>query len=148
MDFIIAPSSGKIILISEYKGYTQISTFLGLRDDHKQYVPLDGECDAVIYKPGRFHIAYILQKSNYNERSTTIFNTTIGQITVVQIAGLIARRIINNAVIGNGYKQGEIYGEILLGSRVDILFPSGKINVMVANGDRLTGGLTNIASIK
>jgi len=142
---ILSPSAGRVIEVKKERGHYHVSIFLAVWDNHSQFIPYDCECIRVTYKPGEFHMAHILGKSDKNERSQTVFNAAFGMFVVTQIAGLVARRIINHCKRGSKYKKGTEYGEILLGSRVDITLPEKGITINVKKGELITGAKTVIA---
>ena len=114
-----------------------------------QYVPYGGIVRKKMYKKGQFNMVYFLNKSQYNERMVTIFDTHIGAITVSQIAGLTTRRIHNFSRPLQIMKKGEHLGFICFGSRVDMLIPANENIKMAVNvGERLVGGETVIAYTK
>lgn len=152
MSNILAPSYGKVIEVKTESGtngvyYWHISTFLSPLDNHTQFIPVKCECTGMLYKQGEFHIAHMLGKSDKNERWETTFKADkLGHFVVTQIAGLIAKRIINKCKVGKQYYQADPYGEILLGSRVDITFTAKGVTVNVKKGDKLVGAQTVIAT--
>ena len=123
---------------------TRVSVFLNVFDVHVNRIPADGEVKKVVYRPGKFFNA-----SLDNERSTVLMklNGQASSVVFVQIAGLIARRIICKLVVGQNVKAGNIYGLIRFGSRVDIFLPPG-VAPLVSVGQRMIGGETVIADCK
>lgn len=127
--------------------YTRISIFLNVFDVHIQRLPADGIIKEVIYRPGKFLNACLDKASEDNERSSVLMETTGGQtIAFVQIAGLIARRIINDLKNGEKAVAGTRYGLIRFGSRVDIYLPSS-VAPLVCVGQRMIGGETVLADL-
>ncbi len=127
---------------------TRISIFLNIFDVHVQRIPANGTIKELVYRPGRFLNASLDKASEHNERSTTLIELKNGHmIGVVQIAGLIARRIINTLKEELDVKKGERYGLIRFGSRVDIYLPKG-ISPLVIEGQRMIGGETILANFK
>jgi phosphatidylserine decarboxylase len=116
--------------------YTRISVFLNIHNVHVQYAPLDGTIRSVVHKPGAFHLAYLFEKGELNERRVTTLDTRIGTVRVVQIAGLVARRTHPLVSPGDRVSQGDSLGLIKFGSRVDLWLPEG-FNVLVAPGQRV-----------
>ncbi|HEY1095818.1 MAG TPA: phosphatidylserine decarboxylase [Alphaproteobacteria bacterium] len=157
-DLIIAPADGmvsaieKVTLPQELNTestalVTRVSIFLNVFDVHVQRVPVSGTIKKVIYRPGKFINATLDKASDDNERSTVLMETTSGkQVAFVQIAGLIARRIINTLKADQAVTAGERYGLIRFGSRVDVYLPEG-INPHVIVGQRMIGGETIIADL-
>lgn len=154
---VISPADGIVSMIVEAplpteleeEGMrTRVSVFLNVFDVHIQRVPLDGEIKKVVYHPGKFLNASLDKASTDNERSSVLMQPTgfDGTVAFVQIAGLVARRIICKLTSGQAVKAGEIYGLIRFGSRVDIFLPKG-VNPMVSIGQRMIGGETVIADL-
>lgn len=128
---------------------TRVSIFLNVFDVHVNRVPVDGEVTKVVYHPGKFLSANLDKASLENERSTVLMKVR-GQdtsVAFVQIAGLVARRIICQLSAGQQVRAGEIYGLIRFGSRVDIYLPPGAAP-LVCVGQRAVGGETVIADLR
>lgn len=125
---------------------TRVSVFLNVFDVHVNRVPADGEITKVVYHPGKFLNASLDKASTDNERSTVLMKLKgrAHSIAFVQIAGLVARRIICKAEAGKTAQAGDIYGLIRFGSRVDIFLPQG-VAPLVCVGQRMVGGETVIA---
>lgn len=125
----------------------RVSVFLSVLDVHVQKVPLDGRVIAVAYRPGTFLSADLDKASEDNERNAMLLEATDGsRIGVVQIAGLLARRIVCDVGPGDEVAAGETYGLIRFGSRVDTYLPAGSA-VMVSVGQRAVGGETVLAEL-
>lgn len=149
-EFIVAPSDGVVKSVLRInKRVTHIAIYLNIFDAHVQWNPINGKVLSVRYKDGRFHPAYILDKSKYNERvETIIYNPMLNDtIKIVQIAGQLARRITTYVKPGDDLIRGELLGLIKLSSRVDLFLPSKKLNVLVKEGDRLLGNKTILGEI-
>ena len=148
---IVAPSDGIVKAINynkETDSYT-IIVFLNIFDQHHQYYPISGTISNTIYKEGKFHPAYLLEKSEYNERQDTYIITEYGeQIRVSQIAGQIARRIVNNSIQYSNVKQGEYMGMIKLSSRVDIEIPANNFVINVTPNTKIKALDTILATKK
>jgi phosphatidylserine decarboxylase len=124
---------------------TRISVFLSVFDVHVQRVPVTGEVLRVAYRPGAFLSADLDKASEDNERNSLLLRTVDGQeVVVVQIAGLIARRIVCQVAGGDKVLAGATYGLIRFGSRVDLYVPAGS-RVLVEPGQRTIGGETVLA---
>ncbi len=125
---------------------TRVSVFLNVFDVHVNRIPADGEIRKVVYHPGKFFNASLDKASTDNERSTVLMklNGHDSCIAFVQIAGLVARRIICKLAAGQQVRAGELYGLIRFGSRVDIFLPPG-VAPLVCVGQRMVGGETVIA---
>jgi phosphatidylserine decarboxylase len=125
----------------------RVSVFLSLLDVHVQRIPVAGAVLAVEYRPGRFLSADLDKASEDNERSALLLETPEGhRVGVVQIAGLLARRIICQVGPGEKVTAGQTYGLIRFGSRVDTYLPAGS-RVEVAVGQRTIGGETVLAAL-
>lgn len=125
----------------------RVSVFLSVLDVHTQRVPVDGRVSAVAYTPGVFLSADLDKASDDNERNAVLLERADGaRIAVVQIAGLLARRIVCDVAVGDEVAAGETYGLIRFGSRVDVYLPAGS-RVEVAVGQRTIGGETVLATL-
>ncbi|AHH93893.1 phosphatidylserine decarboxylase [Kutzneria viridogrisea] len=125
----------------------RISAFLNIFDVHVQRTPAQGEVRQVSYRPGKFLSADLDKASEDNERNTVVLHTPDGHdLVVVQIAGLIARRIVCTATEGDKVAAGQTYGLIRFGSRVDLYVPMGS-RVLVEPGQRTIGGETVLAEL-
>lgn len=149
---IIAPADGKVVVIKEVeeneylKGKAiQVSIFMSPINVHVNRNPINGEFTFSKYHPGKFLVAYHPKSSELNERTTiAIKHKKYGEIVFRQIAGLLARRIVNYAKKGDTAVRGEDFGFIKFGSRVDLFLPlDAKINVNLEQNVR--GGETILA---
>jgi phosphatidylserine decarboxylase len=126
----------------------RVSVFLSVLDVHVQRIPVDGRVRAVEYRPGTFLSADLDKASEDNERNAVLLETADGAlIGVVQIAGLLARRILCDVRPGDEVAAGETYGLIRFGSRGDTYLPPGS-RVTVAVGQRTIGGETVLARLR
>lgn len=155
---IVSPADGVVSMIvqaelpselEETGMRTRVSIFLNVFDVHVQRAPADGEIKKVVYHPGKFLNASLDKASTDNERSSVLMKMNEGGATIafVQIAGLVARRIICKLTAGQQVKAGELYGLIRFGSRVDIFLPEG-VQPLVCVGQSMIGGETVIADVK
>ncbi|WP_339864962.1 phosphatidylserine decarboxylase [Paremcibacter congregatus] len=127
---------------------TRISIFMNVFDVHVNRVPIDGTILKQVYTPGKFLNASLEKASVDNERHALLLKSkTDKEYAFVQIAGLVARRILCWAEDGKDYKAGERFGLIRFGSRVDVYLPKG-VHSMVAVGQRAVAGETVIANEK
>ena len=147
-DILVSPADGLITNISEHKegkkSYTKVSIFLSVFNVHIQRLPLSGQITKIDYIEGKFINATLDKASEENERLRLTLKSGSNVIYITQIAGLIARRIICYLKTNERVNQGERYGIIKFGSRVDIEFPSS-YNLMVSIGQQCIGGETIIA---
>jgi phosphatidylserine decarboxylase len=125
----------------------RVSVFLSLLDAHVQRAPVSGEVIAVQHRPGRFGSADLAAASAENERTSLRIRTPSGaEVVVVQIAGLLARRIVCDAQVGDKLSIGDTYGLIRFGSRLDTYLPAGAEPV-VKVGQRALAGETVLAEL-
>ena len=147
-DILVSPADGLITNISEYKegkkSYTKVSIFLSVFNVHIQRLPLSGQITKIDYIEGKFINATLDKASEDNERLRLTLKSGSNVIYITQIAGLIARRIICYLKTNERVNQGDRYGIIKFGSRVDIEFPNS-YNLMVSIGQQCIGGETIIA---
>ncbi len=133
----------KYILDPDEKGI-RISTFMSPFDVHVNRVPVSGRIIKTKYYPGDFKIAWgdVVTR---NEKNLIVIDSDNGKVGVIQIAGYVARRIVQYVKIGDQVQVGERLGMIKFGSRVDIIIPQNKYHLMVEVGDRSIAGETLIA---
>ena len=147
-DILLSPADGLITNIIEYKegkkSYTKVSIFLSVFNVHIQRLPISGQITKIDYIEGKFINATLDKASEDNERLRLTLKSGSNVIYITQIAGLIARRIICYLKTNERVNQGERYGIIKFGSRVDIEFPNS-YNLMVSIGQQCIGGETIIA---
>jgi len=155
---VVAPADGRISAIERVRPPPElglgdsprirISTFLSIFDVHINRVPVAGRIARSVYVPGRFLNAALDKASDENERRALVIATDGGaEIGVVQIAGLIARRIVTFAGEGDDVGTGQRFGLIRFGSRVDLYLPPER-GALVAVGQRAVGGETIMADLK
>ena len=149
---LIAPVDGKVVIIKKVyeKEYfkddrLQISIFMSPLNVHVTRYAISGKIKFSKYHPGKYFVAWHPKSSELNERTTIVIkNETFGEILYRQIAGALARRIVNYAEVGSKVIQGEDAGFIKFGSRVDLFLPlDTKIDVKL--NDRVKGGIQKIA---
>jgi phosphatidylserine decarboxylase len=154
---VVAPADGLICLVEDAVPPAElnlstgplprVSVFLSIFDAHVQRIPISGEVVAVVHRPGLFGSAELAAASDDNERNSVLIRTAEGaQVVAVQIAGLIARRIVCDVVPGDKVTIGDTYGLIRFGSRLDTYLPEGS-EVLVLPGQRAVGGETILAEL-
>ena len=127
--------------------WTRISIFLNVFDVHVNRIPIDGTIVKTVYHPGKFFNASLDKASEHNERQAIALQTHDHKtIAFVQIAGLIARRIVCEVREGQDVKAGSRYGLIRFGSRADVYLPAGTAPLIV-KGQRMIGGETILADL-
>ncbi len=149
--FVIAPADGKVVVIEEVhdeeyfkEKKLQISIFMSPANVHQNRTPVSGEVVYNQYHKGKYLVAWNPKSSTENERHTVVIKHQRGEVLVKQIAGAVARRIVNYLKVGQKVDQCTELGFIKFGSRVDILLPLGT-KVEVALNQTVQGGVTPIA---
>jgi phosphatidylserine decarboxylase len=153
-NYLTSPADGEILMVHEVNGpkeldledkkFTKISIFMNVFDCHVNRTPCEGKISEIIYKPGKFLNASLDKASEDNERNYyKIINNHGEEVVVVQIAGLIARRIVCESTKDQQLQQGERIGMIRFGSRVDVFFENYKTLVKV--GQKTIAGETLLA---
>ena len=147
-DLVVSPADGKVVAIASDvapEGYPaargqRVSIFMSVANVHVNRIPASGEVLSVRHTPGRFLAAFQDRASLENERNEVAVRDAAGRLVVfVQIAGLVARRIVCHLRSGQRVRQGERFGLIMFGSRVDVyLPPTARLRVRV--GDRVRAG--------
>jgi phosphatidylserine decarboxylase len=152
---VVSPADGIVSRIAEVPppaelgmgaaARTRISIFMNVFDTHVNRVPVDGTVQGIAYRPGKFVNATLDKASDHNERNGIRIALEDGRdLAVVQIAGLVARRIVSFTAAGSEIGQGERIGMIRFGSRVDLYLPL-TAEVLVAVGQTAVAGETVIA---
>jgi phosphatidylserine decarboxylase len=145
---IVSPADGRIRDIKVTDQETFISVFMEVNNVHVNRMPLDGTVKKMVHFPGT-HLRAWKKESDLNERITIDLETPLGPVKLVQLAGLIARRVYPYIKDGDVLKKGDKIGIIRLGSRVDVHLPTDKIKqVTVKVGDPVLAGITTIAEPK
>ena len=152
---IIAPVDGKVVVVEEvveneyFKDKRrQISIFMSPLNVHVTRYPISGEVLYSKYHPGKYLVAWHPKSSEENERTTIVVeNNTVGPILYRQIAGAVARRIVNYSKVGQEVVQGQDAGFIKFGSRIDLFIPVD-MKVHVSLDQKAKGGKTIIASVE
>ena len=153
-NYLLSPADGIISQIIETNGpseiglenkkYTRVSIFMNVFNCHVNRIPSSGKITQIFYKPGKYINASLDKASDENERNYIKMNNSVGdELILVQVAGLIARRIVCEIKENDEIKQGDKFGMIRFGSRVDLYF--GNYQIMVRQNQQTTGGETIIA---
>ena len=145
---IICPADGKVVVIEEivdaeyFKGKRlQVSIFMSPANVHQNRNPVGGEVVYSVYHQGKYLVAWHPKSSTENERHSVVIRNAHGEVLVKQIAGALARRIVNYLHVGQKVDQAAEMGFIKFGSRVDVLLPPGA-KVTVKLGQAFQGGVT------
>ena len=139
---IVSPADGKIVKIQKdpVTGRWKVAIFMNVFDVHVNRIPVTSVVRNITYIPGKFLNADLDKASEYNERNTLVLQTEDGQeVSMTQVAGLIARRIVCYAEISDRLPAGTTFGLIRFGSRVDLDLPEKTI-LSVGMGERVKGG--------
>jgi len=153
-DIIVTPADGKIIVIRKNisnsfvgENCNQISVFMSPLNVHVNRIPISGTVEHLKYYEGKFIAAFEDKASENNERMETGINTPNGKVLFTQIAGFLARRIINELQVGDSVFIGNRFGMIKFGSRVDIFVP-GEWNPVVNLNENVYAGETVLFELK
>ena len=157
-DLIVSPADGIVSLIEPAVPpaelgmpdvpLTRVSVFMSVFNCHINRAPVAGKVQAVAYRPGKFFNASLDKASADNERNSLCIRMDDGRdLAVVQIAGLVARRIVCFVKSGDGLETGERFGLIRFGSRLDVYLPEG-VDPMVRIGQTMVAGETVLAELK
>ncbi len=153
-DIVYAPADGKVVVIEEAEEgeylndrRIQVSIFMSPLNVHVNRNPVSGKVAYSKYHPGKYLVAWHPKSSTENERTTVVIDNGKHQILFRQIAGALARRIVNYLKAGDDVVQGEDMGFIKLGSRVDVYLPLDA-EILVNMDDVVKGNLTQIAKLK
>ena len=150
---VVSPVDGRVCKVEKTtnpetgEDCVKISIFMNVFSVHSQKAPVTGVVEKVTYTPGLFVNADLDKASTENERNAVTVRTDDGRrVTFIQVAGLVARRIICYTVIGQKLERGERYGFIRFGSRVDVYLPP-EAEVLAGIGDKVTGVMSVIARL-
>jgi phosphatidylserine decarboxylase len=154
---VVAPADGRVSRVANAvppaelrlgdKPLPRVSIFMSIFDCHVNRSPVTGRVERIIYRPGKFLSADLDKASEDNERNAIVLATPAGRIAVVQIAGLIARRILCTVREGESIGAGERFGMIRFGSRLDVYLPDGS-KALVSEGQTAIAGETTIADLR
>ncbi|MDB1144790.1 MAG: phosphatidylserine decarboxylase [Alcaligenaceae bacterium] len=148
---LVSPADGKVISIAKTQDpyadgreALKISVFMNVFNVHSNRMPISGEIQDIQYIPGKFFTADLDKASIENERNAVLIKSEYGLISSVQIAGMVARRIICNVKVGDVLERGQRYGMIRFGSRVDLYLPLNA-EPMVKIGQKVSASTTILA---
>lgn len=137
-DLILAPADGRVLVSEKKNDHCQVSIFMSIFNVHINRIPVTGIVERVEYKPGKFKMAFKKDITDINERFEIDIKSDKGNITMHQVAGVLARRVVCRLRKGQQVKKGERFGLIRFGSRVDLFLPSGVI-LEVEKGQKVKG---------
>ncbi len=155
--FLVSPADGVVSLIVNVRGpkelnmenkeFQRVSVFMNVFDCHVNRVPVSGKIDEIFYKPGKFFDASLDKASEDNERNLIKYSNKLGKtFAIVQIAGLVARRIVCEVKEGQNLNQGDRIGIIRFGSRVDLYFDND-YKLLAKQGQTVVAGESLLAKI-
>ena len=151
---MVSPADGKVIQIinvndPDISNAKQISIFLSIFNVHSQYVPIDSSVISSNYFSGKYLLAFNHKTSSKNEQSITLFKTKENnKYKIKQIAGFIARRILNYMESDQSVIKGQRLGFIRFGSRVEIIVSSNNFDIIVKKGDKIKANISPIGVFK
>ena len=152
-DIVLSSVDGTVVAVeevfeSEYLNANciQLSVFMSLTNIHANWYPVSGMVVYTHNHPGKFLVAWHPKSSELNERTSTVVDTGHELILFRQIAGLIARRIVNHANVGDSAVRSQKFGFIKFGSRIDLFLPLDA-QILVSLGDKVRGGVTPLAKL-
>ncbi|TPQ27467.1 phosphatidylserine decarboxylase family protein [Bradyrhizobium guangdongense] len=153
---VISPADGRVSMITMAlppaelglgdKPLPRVSVFMSVFNCHVNRSPVAGRVDRIAYRPGLFINAELDKASEDNERNSLVISTNVGRIGVVQIAGLVAKRIVCFVKEGQSLGAGERFGLIRFGSRLDVYLPIGS-RALVSEGQTAIAGETVLADL-
>ncbi|MEO6905621.1 MAG: phosphatidylserine decarboxylase family protein [Ginsengibacter sp.] len=150
---VICPADGKVVVIEEMTDTEyfkdkrlQVSIFMSPANVHINRIPMSGKVSYSQYHKGKYLVAWSPKSSTENERHSVVIKSDNAEILVKQIAGALAKRIVNYLKVGEVVSQGNEMGFIKFGSRVDVLFPVGT-QLDVKLNQKVKGGVTVLATI-
>jgi phosphatidylserine decarboxylase len=150
-NLIVCPADGKVVVIEEMMDTEyfqarrlQVSIFMSPANVHQNLNPVSGEVIYNQYHKGKYLVAWNPKSSTENERHSVVIRNKHGELLIKQIAGALAKRIINYLDLGQEVKQSEEMGFIKFGSRVDVLLPPGT-RILVSLNQEVKGGVTALA---
>src|SRR3954468_13151733 len=154
---VVAPADGRVSMVVQVvppqelglgdKPLPRISIFMSVFNCHVNRSPATGRVDRIAYRAGKFINAELDKASEDNERNSLVISTANGRIGVIQIAGLVARRIVSCVREGQTIGAGERFGLIRFGSRLDVFLPEGT-TALVSQGQTAVAGETVLADFK
>lgn len=153
-NILYSPADGTVMGIEEIfddeylnEPALKLTIFLSVFNVHTNRAPLDGEIKYQRYTCGQFVPAYEKNASFENERHAVGVDNGRIRFLVIQVAGLLARRIVSWVTVGHELKQGETYGMIKFGSSTELIVPRN-VEITVKKGDKVTGGITVVGRVK
>ena len=145
---LVSPADGRVVKVERGEGRVIISVFMSVFNVHVNRAPWPARVKKASYNPGKFMAAWDDKASLDNEQLRLTFEAAEGAFEVVQIAGLVARRIVTWAPEGRTFERGERLGMIRFGSRVDLYLPEERVEVTAEVGQKAVAGVSVLARWK
>jgi phosphatidylserine decarboxylase len=141
---IVSAADGRVRDVTVEGEQLLISTFMNVTDVHVNRFPVDGRVDSVVRRGSGFRPAF-QAAARHNVRCHYLLSTAMGPVEVIQMTGIVARRLVPLVSVGDARRKGDRLGMILLGSRVDVLLPADRVEALVGPGALVRAGVTPIA---
>ncbi|MGI0151173.1 MAG: phosphatidylserine decarboxylase [Thermoplasmata archaeon] len=141
---IVAPADGRVVEILTEDRFVRIAVFMSVTDVHVNRFPMDARVRAV-GEGGHGHAPAYRPHARGNVQRSYYLTTSVGEVEVVQITGVLARRLVSFVQSGEERRRGSRLGMIVLGSRVDLILPASRVTVIARVGDRVRAGVTPLA---
>jgi len=154
-NIIVAGADGVVMGVKEFwedqyfkTNAVRVSIFLSLFDVHVNRAPIGGKIEALKYSPGKRYFTFEEKSSEFNQHNSILIAGAQTRCLVKQIVGPVARRVVHWLETGQVVEKGERIGMMKFGSRLDMIFPSDEVDVVIRLGDRVQAGVTVIGTIK
>jgi phosphatidylserine decarboxylase len=144
---VVSAADGRVMVVAEEEGRWRIAVFMNVTDVHVNRFPLDAEVAGIEDSGEGFRPAYAVDATHNLQRSYRL-TTGYGLVEVIQMTGLVARRLVSLVRVSEEHRKGDRLGMILLGSRVDVLLSVGAFRPTVKPGDRVWAGRSTIAVVR
>jgi phosphatidylserine decarboxylase len=141
---IVSAADGRVRAVEREGDLLRISVFMNVTNVHVNRYPLDGRVEAIATEGSAHRPAY-LPDAGHNVRRSFRLSTTLGTVEVVQVTGVLARRLVSFVSVGSVGQKADRFGMIILGSRVDVLLPAARVTPTVEVGQTVRAGTTTIA---
>jgi len=143
-DGVVSAADGRVRAVERDGERWRISVFMNVTNVHVNRLPADARVESIADAGAGYRAAY-RPDADHNVRRSYVLATAFGPVEVVQMTGVLARRLVSFVRPGSEGKKGERFGMIVLGSRVDVLLPAGRLTPTVAVGERVRAGVSTIA---
>jgi phosphatidylserine decarboxylase len=141
---VVSAADGRVTIVAEEEGRWRIAVFMNVTDVHVNRFPLDAEVEGIDDSGEGFRPAYA-PEATHNVQRRYQLRTSYGPVEVIQMTGILARRLVSLVQVSEEHRKGDRLGMILMGSRVDVLLPVGAFRPAVKPGDRVWAGRSTVA---